>query len=71
MSLSVGGKGQDAPLMVPLERMSYGFPTEFKNKPSTSAVAHRNSADQLSEFVISSESGDCPDISLRHAYCSQ
>jgi len=61
MLMSVGGKGQDAPLLVPFEGTSYGFlPIESDNGPSISTG-------QLLELVIFSESGDCPDVSLRSA----
>lgn len=68
MMLSVGGKGKDKHLLVPLEGMSYGFvPIESEDKPSTPTGAYQITADQLLELVILSESGDCPDVSLRHA----
>ena len=68
MLVSVGGKGQDAPFLVPLEGTSYGFfPIESEDKPSTSTAAYKSSTGQLMELVILSESGDCPDVSLRHA----
>ena len=61
MLVSVGGKGQDVHLLVPLEGTSYGFfPFEFDNEPSTST-------DQLLELVVFSKSSDCPDVSLRSA----
>ena len=62
MLMSVGGKGQDAPWLVPFERTSeYDFlPIESNNRPSTSTG-------QLLELVIFSELGDCPDVSLRSA----
>ena len=68
MLLSVGGKGQDWSLLVPLDGTSYGFyPVESDDEPLTSTAAHRDSTNQLLELVILSESGDCPDVSLRHA----
>jgi len=68
MLASVGKKGQDVPLFVPLEGTSYGFfPVEFDNGPSTSTAAHQSSTGQLLELVVLSESGDCPDFSLRSA----
>jgi len=61
MLVSVGGKGQDAALLVPLEGTSYGFfPIESDNEPSTSTG-------QLLELVVLSRSDDCPDVSLRNA----
>ena len=66
--MSVGGKGQDAPLLVPLEGTSYCFfPIESDNEPPTSTAAHQRPTGQLLELVILSESGDCPDVSLRSA----
>ena len=68
MLVSIGGKGRDAPFLVPLEGTSYGFfPIEPDNEPPTSTAAHRSSTGRLLELVILSESGDCPDVSLRHA----
>jgi len=59
--MSAGGKGQDALLLVPVEGVSYGFfPIESDNEPSTPAG-------QLLELVVSSESADCPGVSLRSA----
>jgi len=67
MLMSVGGKGQDAPLLVPFEGTSYGFfPIESDNEPSTSTAAYQCSTSQLLELVVLSESGDCPDVSLRN-----
>ena len=61
MLVSVGGKGQDAALLVPLEGTSYGFfPIESDNEPPTSTG-------QPLELVVFSESSDCPDVSLRSA----
>ena len=66
MLLSVGGKGQDAPFLVPLEGTSYGFfPIASGDEPSTSTAAYQSSTGRLLELVILSESGDCPDVSLR------
>ena len=68
MLASVGGKGQDASLLVPLEGTSYGFfSIESDDKPSTSTAAYQSSTGRLLELVILSESGDCPDVSLRNA----
>jgi len=61
MLVSVGGKGQDAPLLVPFEGTSYGFfPIESYDEPSISTG-------QLLELVVFSDSGDCPDVSFRSA----
>ena len=66
--ISVGGYGPDASLLVPLEGTSYAFfPSEPTDEPSTSSAAHQDSSNQLLEFVILSDSGNCPDVSLRHA----
>jgi hypothetical protein len=62
MMISIGGKGEDAPLLVPLEGTSYSFSPVDQTSTSTGACQNR-----LLELVISSESGDCPDVSLRHA----
>ena len=68
MLVSVGGKGQDAPSLVPLDGTSYGFfPIESDDEPSTSTAAYQSSTGKLLELVILSESGDCPDVSLRNA----
>jgi acyl-CoA synthetase (AMP-forming)/AMP-acid ligase II len=68
MMVSIGGKGQDAPLLVPLEGTSYDFfPIASEDEPSTATGAYQSSTGQLLELVILSESGDCPDLSLRHA----
>jgi len=68
MLVSVGGKGQDAPFLVPLEGTSYGFfPIESEDdEPSTSTAAYKSSTGKLLELVILSDSGDCPDVSLRN-----
>jgi len=66
--VSVGGKGQDGCLLVPLEGTSYGFfPIESDDEPSTSTAAYRGSTSQLLELIVLSESGDCPHVSLRSA----
>lgn len=68
MLVSVGGQGNDAPLLVPLEGTSYGFfPIESEDEPSTSDAAYQSTTGRLLELVILSESGDCPDVSLTHA----
>lgn len=67
MLLSIGGKERDTTSLVPLEGTSYGFfPIESEDEPSTSTVADQSSIGRLLELVILSESGDCPDFSLRH-----
>ena|SRR5882757_11159000 len=68
MLTSVGEKGHNARLLVPLEGTSYGFfPVESEGEPSESAVVHQGSTDRLLELVVLSQSGDCPDVSLRYA----
>jgi len=68
MLMSAGGKGQDAALLVPFEGTSYGFfPTESEDEPSASIAAYQSLAGRLLELVILSDSGDCPDVSLRNA----
>ncbi|KAF8078511.1 hypothetical protein FPV67DRAFT_58582 [Lyophyllum atratum] len=62
MLLSVGGKERNAGLLRPLVGVAYAF------RPIAPAPeqAHQSSA-RLLELVILAESGDCPDVSLRHA----
>ena len=68
MLVSIGGEGKDASLLVPLGGTSYDFfPVESEDGPSTSTGAYQSSTGRLLELIISSESGDCPDVSLRHA----
>jgi hypothetical protein len=68
MLVSIGGNGQDAHLLIPLEETSYGFfPIESNDEPSASTVAYQASTGRLLELVILSESGDCPDVTLRNA----
>ena len=65
--ISVGGHGPDASLLVPLKGTSYAFfPSESNDEPSISAATYQDSTDQLLELVILSDSGNCPDVSLRH-----
>ena len=65
--ISVGGYGPDRSLLVPLKGISYAFlPIEPDDEPSTSSGAHQDSSNQLLEFVVLSDSGNCPDVSLRH-----
>lgn len=62
MLLSMGGKGQDAPLLRPIQGTSYGFlPIDADTQIES---GHKTSA-QMLELVILSSSGDCPDASLR------
>ncbi|GAW07974.1 amp- ligase [Lentinula edodes] len=58
--LSIGGAGSDATLLRTLEGVSYQFvPVDSEE----SEAGHQSTA-RLLEFVVSSESGDCPDRSL-------
>lgn len=62
MLLSMGGKGQDAPLLRPILGTSYGFlPIDADAQIES---GHKTSA-QMLELVILSSSSDCPDVSLR------
>jgi len=65
MLRSVGGRGSDSLFLQPIEGTKYGF---FPITPSTEHLEspHRNANAQLLELVVLSESGDCPDPSLRH-----
>ena len=62
MLLSMGGNGSDAKYLRPIEGTSYGF---FPTTPEPQSGVHQNANMQLKELVILSESGDCPDPSLR------
>lgn len=66
MMLSIGGTGNDARFLRPIEGTSYGFFPVTTSDPDT-ASQHRNANQQLLEMVILSESGDCPDPLLRAA----
>ncbi|KAI0344302.1 acetyl-CoA synthetase-like protein [Trametopsis cervina] len=79
MLLSIGGDGEDSRLLQPLDGTVYEFaavassssasPPPSPSSPSSDATTHRNAnaSSNLLELVIRSESGDCPDPSLRHA----
>lgn len=67
MLVSIGGKDKDAPLLVPLEGTSYRFLPIDEPSKSTAAYQSSTNPNRLLELVILSESGDCPDDSLRHA----
>ncbi|KAF9069154.1 acetyl-CoA synthetase-like protein [Rhodocollybia butyracea] len=58
--ISVGGSGTDAPLLRSLEGVSY----EFVPVDSAPLEGHQSTA-RLLEFVVRSDSGDCPHSSLR------
>ncbi|KAJ4486270.1 acetyl-CoA synthetase-like protein [Lentinula aciculospora] len=58
--ISIGGTGSDTTLLRPLKGVSYRFvPVDSEE----SEAGHQSTA-RLMEFVVSSESGDCPDRSL-------
>ncbi|RDB29199.1 Acetyl-coenzyme A synthetase 2 [Hypsizygus marmoreus] len=62
MLLSLGGRDRNAPLLRPLEGVSY----EFRPiAPAASESDHQSTA-RLLELVIRAGSGDCPHTSLRH-----
>ena len=69
MLVSVGGKSNDSHLLRPIEGTSYQFtPPATSSASSSSSVnaeAHSNANTNLLELVIRSDSGDCPDPSLR------
>jgi hypothetical protein len=64
MLLSVGGRGQDASWVRPLDGVSYRFLPIGPVTPTESG--HQSNARML-ELVILAESDDCPDTSLRGA----
>lgn len=70
---SIGGEGDDSRLLRPIEGTSYDFTSLSSTSPNTSsshapppAHTNANSDTNLLELVIRSDSGDCPDPSLRH-----
>ncbi|KAF5356039.1 hypothetical protein D9756_003859 [Leucocoprinus leucothites] len=63
MLLSVGGEGRDAPFLRPLAGTVY----EFRPIAQPTGDANHQSSMRLLELVILRSSGDCPDVSLRHA----
>ncbi|KAJ3539555.1 hypothetical protein NM688_g6346 [Phlebia brevispora] len=70
MLLSIGGDGEDSRLLQPIEGTSYDFtpvtPSSAVSATSSSSdTAHKNANASLLELVIRSDSGDCPDESLR------
>ena len=60
--LSIGGSGNDAPLLRPLDGVSY----EFVPVDSDESEGHQSTA-RLLELVVRSDSPDCPDSSRRSA----
>jgi acyl-CoA synthetase (AMP-forming)/AMP-acid ligase II len=64
MLSSAGRSNRNVPLLRPLEGVSYAFLPIAPEKSTESG--HQSNARML-ELVILSESGDCPDISLRQS----
>lgn len=64
MLLSIGGRDRTAPFLRPLEGVHYGFEPTAPVSPSE---AGHQSTGRMYELVIYSDSGDCPDASLRHS----
>ncbi|KAI0699593.1 acetyl-CoA synthetase-like protein [Cytidiella melzeri] len=78
MLLSIGGDGDDSRLLRPIEGTSYDFTSIARSSstapPSSSQTqvappvhTNANANHNMLELVIRSDSGDCPDPSLRHA----
>ncbi|CCL98984.1 uncharacterized protein FIBRA_00992 [Fibroporia radiculosa] len=65
MLRSIGGRGRDAAFLQPIEGTRYAFVPITSSSDSESTYQDINSS--LLELVILSESGDCPDPSLRQA----
>jgi acyl-coenzyme A synthetase/AMP-(fatty) acid ligase len=61
MLLSIGGTGEDARFLRPIEGTSY----DFTPPPSSSTSSSENANANLLELVIRSDSADCPHPSLR------
>lgn len=64
MLLSVNKRDSDSACLQPIEGVSYGFIPIADGEESENSYQNANAA--LVELVILSESGDCPDPSLRH-----
>jgi len=60
--VSIGGCGPDAGLLRPTDGVAYKF---VPIAPSQSPGAHVSTA-RILELIVLAESGDCPDVSLRH-----
>ncbi|KAJ7724912.1 hypothetical protein B0H16DRAFT_1782741 [Mycena metata] len=60
--VSIGGSGSNASLLCPTEGVAYKF---APIAPTQASNAHVSTA-RLLELVVLAESGDCPDVSLRH-----
>ncbi|PCH33823.1 acetyl-CoA synthetase-like protein [Wolfiporia cocos MD-104 SS10] len=68
MLISIGGRGQDSAFLQPIPGTKYGFfPVTPAPDASQSETPYQNIHTRLLELVILSESGDCPDPSLRSA----
>ena len=74
MLISLGGGGDDSRLLRPIEGTSYDFNpiARTSSEASSSRIAqsahiNANSNANMLELIIRSDSGDCPDPSLRHA----
>ncbi|KAH8102488.1 acetyl-CoA synthetase-like protein [Cristinia sonorae] len=68
MMLSIGGAGNDARFLRPIEGTVYGFfpvTAQSEDDDDKTAAQHLNANQQLLEMVILNESGDCPDPLLR------
>ncbi|KAI0068384.1 acetyl-CoA synthetase-like protein [Artomyces pyxidatus] len=66
MLLSIGGSESTAALMRTIEGTSYGLLPQTPSQPSVpSESGHQTTTSQMLELVILSDSGDCPDSSLR------
>ena len=64
---SIGGKDHNGSLLRPIEGTSYRFvPISSESDEGTESVYQNPNARSL-ELVILSDSGDCPDLSLRQA----
>ncbi|KAF7352393.1 Acetyl-CoA synthetase-like protein [Mycena venus] len=61
--VSIGGGGPDAGLLRPTDGVAYKF---VPIAPAQSPGAHVSTA-RILELIVLAESGDCPDVSLRHS----
>lgn len=67
MMISNGGNDHTAPFLRPLKATAYGFFPIASQQASASEAGLTTVASQMVELVILSDSGDCPDKSLRAA----
>lgn len=69
MMLSIGVDGQNSNVLRPIEGTSYQFTappsSNASSSQATNAEPHTNANANLLELIIRSDSGDCPDTSLR------